>query len=170
MKISVIAAMSENRVIGRDGALPWHLPTDLARFKSITTGHTVIMGRKTFESVGQPLPNRRTIVITRNNDYQCAGVFIAHSLDEALDHVAREDEIFILGGEAVYRIALPRADRLYLTIIHATIEGDTHFPPFDPDQWKLVEDERHEPDDRHAYAFSFRRYERTSTPQAQPES
>jgi len=170
MKISVIAAMSQNRIIGRDGALPWHLPTDLARFKSITTGHTVIMGRKTFESVGQPLPNRRTIVITRNNDYQCAGVLIAHSLDEALNHAAREDEIFILGGEAVYRIALPRADRLYLTIIHATIEGDTHFPPFDPDQWELVEDERHEPDDRHAYAFSFRRYERTSTPQAQPES
>ena len=170
MKISVIAAMSQNRVIGRDGALPWHLPTDLARFKSITTGHTVIMGRKTFESVGKPLPNRRTIVITRNNDYQCAGVFIAHSLDEALDHAAREDEIFILGGEAVYRIALPRADRLYLTIVHATIEGDTYFPRFDFDDWKLVEDERHEVDDRHAYAFSFRRYERTSTPQARPES
>ena len=170
MKISVIAAMSENRVIGRDGALPWHLPADLARFKSITTGHAVIMGRKTFESVGKPLPNRRTIVITRNNDYQCAGVFIAHSLDEALDHAAREDEIFILGGEAVYRIALPRADRLYLTIVHATIEGDTYFPRFDFDDWKLVEDERHEVDDRHAYAFSFRRYERTSTPQARPES
>ena len=170
MKISVIAAMSENRVIGRDGSLPWHLPTDLARFKATTTGHTVIMGRKTFESVGQPLPNRRMIVITRNNDYQCAGVFIAHSLDEALDHAAREDEIFILGGEAVYRIALPRADRLYLTIIHATIEGDTYFPTLDFDDWKLVEDERYEVDDRHAYAFSFRRYERTSTPQAQPES
>ncbi len=170
MKISVIAAMSENRIIGRDGALPWHLPADLARFKSITTGHTVIMGRKTFESVGQPLPNRRTIVITRNNDYQRAGVFIAHSLDEALDHAAREDEIFILGGEAVYRIALPRADRLYLTIVHATMEGDTHFPTFNFDDWKLVEDERHEADDRHAYAFSFRRYERTSTPQVRPES
>ena len=170
MKISVIAAMSENRVIGRDGSLPWHLPTDLARFKAITTGHTVIMGRKTFESVGQPLPNRRTIIITRNNDYQCAGVFIAHSLDEALDHAAREDEIFILGGEAVYRIALPRADCLYLTIVHATIEGDTYFPTLDFDDWKLVEDERYEVDDRHAYAFSFRRYERTSTPQAQPES
>ncbi len=170
MKISVIAAMSQNHIIGRDGALPWHLPTDLARFKSITTGHTVIMGRKTFESVGQPLPNRRTIVITRNNDYQGAGVFIAHSLDEALDHAAREDEVFILGGEAVYRIALPRADRLYLTIIHATIEGDTYFPTLDFDDWKLVEDERHEADDRHAYAFSFRRYERTSTRQARPES
>ena len=123
MNISVIAAMSENQVIGRDGALPWHLPADLARFKSITTGHTVIMGRKTFESVGQPLPNRRTIVITRNNEYQCAGVFIAHSLDEALDHAAREDAIFILGGEAVYRIALPRADRLYLTIVLDLVEN-----------------------------------------------
>ena len=170
MKISVIAAMSQNRVIGRDGSLPWHLPTDLARFKSITTGHTVIMGRKTYESVGKPLPNRRTIIITRNNDYQCAGVFIAHSLDEALDHAAHEDEIFILGGETVYRIALPRADRLYLTIIHATIEGDTYFPNLDFDDWKLVEDERHEIDERHAYAFSFRRYERASTPPAQPES
>ena len=170
MKISVIAAMSQNRVIGRDGSLPWHLPTDLARFKSITTGHTVIMGRKTFESVGKPLPNRRTIIITRNNDYQCADVFIAHSLDEALDHAAHEDEVFILGGETVYRIALPRADRLYLTIIHATIEGDTYFPNLDFDDWKLVEDERHESDERHAYAFSFRRYERASTPPAQPES
>ncbi len=170
MKISVIAAMSQNRVIGRDGSLPWHLPTDLARFKSITTGHTVIMGRKTFESVGKPLPNRRTIIITRNNDYQCADVFIAHSLDEALDHAAHEDEIFILGGETVYRIALPRADRLYLTIIHATIEGDTYFPNLDFDDWKLVEDERHESDERHAYAFSFRRYERASTPPARPES
>lgn len=170
MKISVIAAMSQNRVIGRDGSLPWHLPTDLARFKSITTGHTVIMGRKTYESVGKPLPNRRTIIITRNNDYQCADVFIAHSLDEALDHAAHEDEIFILGGETVYRIALPRADRLYLTIIHATIEGDTYFPNLDFDDWKLVEDERHEIDERHAYAFSFRRYERASTPPAQPES
>ncbi len=170
MKISVIAAMPENRVIGRDGALPWHLPADLARFKSITTGHTVIMGRKTFESVGQPLPNRRTIVITRNNDYQCAGIFIAHGLDEALDLAAHEDEVFILGGQAVYRIALPRADCLYLTIIHATIEGDTYFPTFDFDDWKLVEDERHEADDRHTYAFSFRRYERRSTPQARPES
>jgi len=170
MKISVIAAMSQNRVIGRDGSLPWHLPTDLARFKSITTGHTVIMGRKTYESVGKPLPNRRTIIITRNNDYQCADVFIAHSLDEALDHAAHEDEVFILGGETVYRIALPRADRLYLTIIHATIEGDTYFPTLDFDDWKLVEDERHEIDERHAYAFSFRRYERASTPPAQPES
>ena len=170
MKISVIAAMSQNRVIGRDGALPWHLPTDLARFKSITTGHTVIMGRKTFESVGKPLPNRRTIVITRNNDYRCADVFVAHSLDEALDHAAQQDEVFILGGEAVYRMALSRADCLYLTIIHATIEGDTYFPTLDFDDWKLVEDERHEADDRHAYAFSFRRYERTSTPQARPES
>ena len=170
MKISVIAAMSENRVIGRDGALPWHLPTDLARFKSITIGHSVIMGRKTFESVGQPLPKRRTIVITRNYDYQAAGVFIAHSLDEALDLAAHEDEIFILGGEAVYQIALPRADRLYLTIVHATIQGDTYFPPIEPDQWELIEDSRHEADDRHAYAFTFRRYGRTSTEQARPES
>lgn len=161
MKISIIAAMSENRVIGRDGALPWHLPADLARFKAITTGHTVIMGRRTFESVGKPLPNRRSIVITRNNDYQHEGVLIAHSMDEALDHAAGEEEVFILGGQTIYETALPHVDCFYLTIVHATIEGDTFFPTFNFDDWKLVEDDRHEPDDRHAYALSFRRYERS---------
>ena len=160
MKISLIAAMSENRVIGRDGALPWHLPADLARFKSITTGHTLIMGRKTFESVGKPLPNRRSIVISRNSDYQCEGVVVAHSFDEALEHGAGQEEVFVLGGQAVFELALPRADRIYLTMVHASIDGDTHFPPFDPSEWTFVEDERHEADDRHAYAFSFRRYER----------
>ncbi len=161
MKISIIAAMSENRVIGRDGALPWHLPDDLARFKTITTGHTVIMGRKTFESVGKPLPNRRSIVISRNTDYQCEGVVVAHSFDEALECGVGQEEVFVLGGQAVYELALPRSDRIYLTMVHASIDGDTHFPPFDPSEWRLVEDERHEADDRHAYAFSFRRYERS---------
>ena len=160
MKISIIAAMSENRVIGRDGSLPWHLPADLARFKTITTGHTVIMGRKTFESVGKPLPNRRSIVITRNNDYQHEGVVIAHSMDEALDHAAGEDEVFVLGGQAIYEVAFPRADCLYITIVHATIKGDTYFPTCNLDEWRLVEDDRHEADERHAHAFSFRQYAR----------
>lgn len=161
MKISLIAAMSENRVIGRDGALPWHLPADLARFKSITTGQTVIMGRKTFESVGKPLPNRRSIVISRNGEYRCEGVVVVHSFDEALEHRTGQEEVFVLGGQAIYELALPRADRLYLTLVHASIDGDTYFPPFDPSEWALVEDEPHEADDRHAYAFSFRRYDRS---------
>ena len=162
MKISLIAAMAQNRVIGRGNTLPWHLPADLKRFKERTAGHAVIMGRRTFESLDQALPDRRCIVVTRNPDYDAVGAEAAPGLDEALELAgdAGEQEVFILGGSEIYALALPRADRIYLTLVHADIAGDTYFPEFDPDQWALVEDTRHEADDRHAYAFSFRIYER----------
>jgi dihydrofolate reductase len=162
MKITLIAAVAENGVIGRDNALPWHLPEDLRRFKRRTEGHIVIMGRRTFESVGQPLPRRRSIVITRRHDFQRPGAEIAHSLEEAFQR-ARESnppEIFILGGAEIYALALPAADCLELTVVHADVAGDTFFPECDLSEWALVADERHEADDRHAYAFSFRVYER----------
>ena len=162
MRITLIAAMAENRVIGRDNALPWHLPDDLARFKQRTQGHVVIMGRRTFESVGRPLPNRRSIVVTRKHGYHPAGVEIAHSLGETLERARAADpeEVFILGGAEIYTLALPEADRLELTIVHADVTGDTFFPECDLTEWTLLQEQRHEADARHAHAFSFRTYER----------
>ena len=164
MRITLMAAMAENRVIGRDNTLPWHLPEDLARFKRRTEGHVVIMGRRTFESVGRPLPNRRSIVITRKRDYHPPGAEIARSLEEALERAreSKSDEVFILGGAEIYTLALPEVDRLELTIVHADVSGDTFFPECDLSEWTLIDEQRHEADDRHAYAFSFRTYERGS--------
>ncbi len=166
MKITLIAAVAENRVIGRDGGLPWRLPEDLRRFKQRTQGHVVIMGRRTFESLAAPLPNRPAIVVSRSRDLDTGEATLANSLDEALD-IARgrgEDEVFILGGSEIYAMALPLADRLVLTVVHAEIEGDTYFPEFDLAAWTITEDQRHEVDDRHEHPFSFRCYERVEAP------
>lgn len=160
MIVSLIAAMADNRVIGRSNGLPWHLPADLQRFKALTTGHTVILGRRTFESIGRPLPGRRLVVLTRNAGYRAPGVEIAPSLDDALRRAAGDAEVFIAGGGDVFGQALPRADRLYLTMVHAPVSGDTRFPEFPLDQWRLVNEEEHPADERHAYPLSFRRYER----------
>ena len=140
--VSMIAAMAENRIIGRDNQMPWHLPQDLKRFRALTSGHPVIMGRKTFESIGKPLPHRENIVITRNSEWKAEGARTATSLEQALE-MAREKnprEIFIIGGAEIYRLGLPLADRLYLTLIHQTVEGDAHFP-----DWKIADtwQERH---------------------------
>lgn len=162
--ISIIVAVSENGVIGRDNDLPWHLPADLKHFMSTTGGHPVIMGRRTYESLQQPLRDRPNIIITRNDDYHVDGATIVHSLSDAIDHAKTlcddGEEMFILGGSAVFREALPLADRLYLTLVHATVEGDVHFPDWDPSQWTLECDEHHPADDRHAFAMSFRLYTR----------
>lgn len=158
MIVSLVAAMSENRVIGRGGGLPWRLPQDLQFFKKLTVDHTVIMGRKTFDEIKHPLDNRRNVVITRNAAFKPHGVTVVPTLEEALALGATEREVFVIGGGEIYRLALPRADRLYLTVVHATVEGDTFFPQFDTTAWALDEEERHEADARHAYPFSFRRY------------
>ena len=160
MILSIIVAMSENRVIGRDNRLPWHLPADLKRFKQLTTGHTVIMGRKTHESIGKPLPQRRNIIVTRNATYRAEGAETASSLDSAIALAKHDEEIFIIGGAEIFREALRGADRLHLTLIHASIEGDVFFPEVDWNEWMLVEDERREPDASNPLPFSFRRYER----------
>ena len=152
--------MAENRVIGRNNALPWHLPADLKRFKTLTMGHTVILGRKTFDVIGKALPGRRWIVLTRDPRWNHAGVAVAHDLDHALRGVAGEGEVFVAGGADVYAQALARAERIYLTLIHARIEGDARFPEIGTGEWRLIDDQRHEADERHAYAYSFRRYER----------
>lgn len=130
MIISLIASMSENRVIGRDNAIPWDIPADRRRFREITMGHPLIMGRRTFESIGRPLPGRTTIVLTRRSDYHPSGCLVAPGLTDALALCAGADEIFVCGGEELYREALPLAQRLYLTIVNGDWQGDTYFPEF----------------------------------------
>ena len=180
--VNLIAAMGENRVIGKDGGLPWRLPDEMKHFVRVTRGHTVVMGRRTFESIGcKPLPNRLNIVLTRDAGYAVpAGVKKAASVAEAValaaktvsDTISGADhppsaiphppshEVFICGGEGAYREALPMADVLYLTVVHASPGGDAFFPEFDLAEWTLTDEVRHEADDRHAHAFTFRRYER----------
>ena len=156
MIVSLIVAMSENRVIGRAGGLPWRLSDDLRRFKRLTTGHTIIMGRRTFASIGRPLPDRTSIVITRQADWQANGTIVVHSLDEALGHAGDADEAFIIGGGEIFKQALPRADRLYLTIVHAELRGDVSFPEIDESAWQCIHEEHHESNERNEYAYTFR--------------
>lgn len=132
----------------------------MKHFKSLTTGHTVIMGRRTFESLRRPLPNRRNVVITSQQNYSPEGAIVVHGLAQGLTLAEREDEIFVAGGAEIYRLALPRANRMFLTIVHADVVGDTYFPEIDWDEWELVDSRRHEPDEQHEFAFSFRQYER----------
>lgn len=153
--------MSENRVIGINNKLPWHLPADLRHFRRLTTGHPVIMGRRNYESIGKPLPNRTNIVVTRNPDYRAAGCLVTHSLDDAMNSAGNDSEIFIIGGAEIYRQAFDRANRIYLTLIHARIEGDTYFPEFEGPPWREISRERHERDENNPYPFSFLTYERS---------
>jgi dihydrofolate reductase len=158
MRLSAIVAMAANRCIGKDNALPWRLPADLKRFKQLTLGHTLILGRKTYESIGRPLPGRTMLVVTRQRDYAPEGVQVAHSLEEALE-LARGDEAFIAGGAELYRQAMDRVERLYLTRIDRDYEGDTFFPEVDLSRWRLVSEEHH-PATPTEPAFSFLTYER----------
>jgi dihydrofolate reductase len=156
MSISIIAALSNNNVIGRNNALPWHLSADLKRFKALTMGHTLVMGRKTFQSIGRPLPGRRTVVVTRG-DFRADGVDVVHSLQDAL-----ADGAFICGGAEIYAQSLERADRMYLTRVHVDVEGDAFFPEFDDvTEWKLVDAEHCEADEKNEYPYSFLTYERS---------
>lgn len=158
--VSLVAAMTENHVIGRDGGMPWHLPDDLAHFKRLTRGHTVIMGRKTFDEIRRPLPERRNVVITRNPSFRAEGVTMVDSLEAALALAAGEPEVFVIGGGEIYRQAMDHADRLDLTLIHATVEGDTWFPAFDRDEWLLTSEEHHPADARHEHPFTFQSWRR----------
>lgn len=159
-EISLIAAMAENRVIGAEGTLPWHLPADLKRFKALTMGHPILMGRKTYESIGRPLPQRRNLVLTRQREWSAPGTETVQTLDEALGRIEPGEELFVIGGEQVYRLALPRAKRLYLTLVHTQVAGDAVFPPFDVEQWHLREQEDRPADERNAHAMTFLCYER----------
>ena len=153
--------MAENGVIGRCGALPWRLPADLKRFRELTIEHTVVMGRKTFESIGKPLTNRRNVVLSRDSTFRSEGVIVVHNLAEALCGNEGDAEVFVVGGAEVYRQTISTADRVYQTLVHSEVEGDASFTEFNAAKWHLQEDEFHEPDAAHAYALSFRTYIRS---------
>ena len=155
MKISLIVAMANHRVIGKGNALPWHLPADLRHFKATTMGHPIIMGRKTHESIGRPLPGRTNIVVTHKRDFRAEGCVVVHSLHEALQAAGEADEVFIMGGASLYEQALPLADRIYLTRIDADIDGDTYFPEIDWTEWQEIERQAFQPDAKNPHAYSF---------------
>jgi dihydrofolate reductase len=158
MTVSIVVAISENHVIGKDNKLLWHMPNDLKHFKEITTGHTVIMGRKTYESVGKPLPKRRNIIITRQA-ITIEGCEVVNSIEAALALCAGEQEVFIVGGAEIYKQAMRLTDRIYLTIIHKEFEGDSFFPEINNEEWKSVAREDHQPDEKNPLPYSFITYE-----------
>ena len=155
MRLSLIAAMADNRVIGRDNKLPWRLSADLKHFKALTLGKPVLMGRRTFDSIGRPLPGRHNIVITRDPDYRAEGCSVVHSLEEALQAASDSDEIMVIGGAQLYEQLLARADRLYLTLVHAEVEGDARFPEFDSGEWQEASREDFHADDKNEFDYSF---------------
>ncbi|PVW17167.1 dihydrofolate reductase [Marixanthomonas spongiae] len=158
--ITLIAAAGENNELGKDNGLVWHLPDDFKRFKKLTTGHHIIMGRKTFESFPKPLPNRTHLVITRNLLYHKEGALVVHSLDEALLKAQNDPQAFVIGGGEIYKMAMDVADKIELTRVHGTFEADTYFPEIPEAQWQLVAEIKHEKDEKHNYAFSYLTYER----------
>ena len=169
MTLSIIVILSTNNVIGRDNKLPWHMPADLKRFKSLTMGHHVLMGRRTFNEIKKPLPGRVNVVITHDPHFGAEGVAIARSIDEAISkaEAAGDHEVFLIGGGEIFKQVIHRADRMYITRIHAEIEGDTYFPEFDDvNEWKLVDAEHFEADEKNAYPYSFLTYERTGSGEA----
>lgn len=157
--ISVIVAVAENGTIGDKNRLLWHITEDMKHFRRITTGHPVVMGRKTYESLGRPLPNRRNVVISRQ-DLVIEGCEVAHSLEEALALFGADEEAFVIGGAQIYAEAMPVADRFYLTVVEHPYEGDTQFPAWDPTAWQLVECERFERGVEYPHPFRFETYER----------
>lgn len=155
MFLSAIAAMSENRVIGADNKLPWHLPADLHHFKKLTEGHPVLMGRHTYESIGHPLPNRCNIIITKDYTFNAPGCVVANSIDCALDSAAYSEHVFLIGGASLYEHLMPKVKRIYLTIVHHHFNGDKYFPELNMAEWEEVSRERHEADEKNPYAYSF---------------
>lgn len=166
MIVSLLAAVSENRGIGLDGEIPWHLSTDLKRFKALTMGHHVVMGRVTYESIGKPLPGRYMVIITRDEDYRpqtlTKDCFVVHSLEEALSLAEQrgESEAFVIGGAEIFSKALPLAARMYLTRVHAEVEADRFFPVYDESNWERIESTHHEADEKNDYPFTMERLER----------
>lgn len=158
-QISLIAAMTEERVIGSNNQLLWHLPNDFKHFKQSTMGKPVVMGRKTFESIGRPLPGRQNIVLTQQLDKLFSGCEVAHSIEEALT-LAQGDEIMVIGGAEIYRRFMPLAQQLYITLVHAPLSGDVIFPAWEPQDWQECTREAHVQDEQHAYPYTFILYQR----------
>ena len=160
MIVTIVVAIGENNAIGKNNELLWYLPKDLRHFKTITKGHTVIMGRKTFESVGKPLPNRRNIIITRNTDLAIEGTEVVHTLEEALELCKQDEEVFIIGGAEIYKMAMQHTDKIYLTVVHENFEADAFFPEIDHNLWLETASEKHLPDDKNNLSFTFSTLER----------
>lgn len=155
MQLSLIAAMTRNRVIGRDNQMPWHMPADLQHFKALTLHKPIIMGRKTFDSLGRALPKRRNIVLSRSGQSAAAGIEVFGSLEQALSELSAEPEVMIIGGQTLYEQALPLAQRVYLTVIEAELVGDAYFPDILTSDWQVVADESHAADEHNPYAYRF---------------
>lgn len=161
MTVSIIAAVSDNDVIGRNNDLPWRQSSDLKRLKQLTMGHHMLMGRRTWESIGRPLPGRTIVVITRDAAYKPDGVLVSHSVESAIDLASLDEEIFIAGGAQIFEQSMHLADRMYITRVHAEVPGDTFFPEFDDvTEWDLVDVEHHEADEKNQYPYSYLTYER----------
>jgi dihydrofolate reductase len=158
--LTLVVAMAHDRVIGRDNEMPWHLPADLKHFKSITLGKPVVMGRRTYESIGRPLPGRLNIVITRDHGYEAPGCTVVASLDAALAAAGDAQEVMVIGGANLYAQVIERAERMYLTLIDAELEGDTHFPEYDAQAWRVCAREPHPADEKNAYPYEFVTLER----------
>jgi len=158
MSLSVIVALAKNRVIGLNNTLPWYLPEDLKRFKQLTMGHHIIMGRKTYESLGRLLPGRQTVIVTRNPDYKVDGAIVVHSLEQAISVSSADSEAFLIGGAELYQQSLPLAKRLYLTMIDAEFEGDAYFPEIELDHWDLLEQQ--DLISQQGWAFHYLSYQR----------
>lgn len=162
MKISTIVARAHNGVIGKDNDMPWHLPADLKYFKRKTLGHHIIMGRNCYESIGFPLPKRTNVILTRDPFYIVSNCIVARSIEEALSlaYEAGEDEAFIIGGGTIYKQTQELWDRMYITDVDLKVEGDVYFPDVDLSQWELISEAAHEPDEKNAYPYTFRVYDR----------
>lgn len=160
MEIILIAAASENNVLGKDNDLVWHLPDDFKRFKSLTTGHHIVMGRKTFESFPKPLPNRTHHIITRQESYQAENCHVAHSLEEVVENLKEEAMVYIIGGGQIYHQAISLATKIELTRVHTQVEGDAFFPEIETEKWSLVSSEHHPKDEKHAFDFTYETYVR----------
>jgi len=158
--VTLIVAVADSGVIGRDNTLPWHLPEDLKRFKRLTLGKPVVMGRKTFESIGKPLPGRRNIVVTRDTNYHRDGIDVVHGVDAALRAAGDAPEVMVIGGAELFRVLLPRAERLHLTRVHGDVAGDVVWPALDEREWRVMEREEYAADERHAYAMTFEVWEK----------
>lgn len=162
----MIAAAAENKALGKNNQLVWHLPNDFKRFKNLTTGHYIIMGRKTFESFPKPLPNRTHIIITRQSNYQAEGCIVVDSIEKAIEECPKEEDAFIIGGGEIYQLAMPFSDKIELTVVHHNFDADAFFPEIKLDEWDLINSDFQAKDEKHLYDYSFNTYIRKQkTPQ-----
>jgi dihydrofolate reductase len=158
--ITLIAAVAQNNALGKDNQLHWHLPDDFKRFKNITSGHYIIMGRKTFESFPKPLPNRTHVIITLQKEYKPEGCIVVNSLEEAIQSCPKQEDIFIIGGGEIYKQSIAIADKIDITRVHNSFEADTFFPEIEIEKWQLIFEEFHSKDERHDFDFTFQTYVR----------